>query len=56
MAAATASATSSLRHLAAEQLRKGEHLLITAIQILDERRQPIGEIKISEAVIPLLEP
>lgn len=55
VAAATASAKSSLRALAAEQLRKEENLLITAIRIQDERRQFICEITTSEAVIPLLE-
>ncbi|MEA3537020.1 DUF6894 family protein [Rhizobium sp. CC-YZS058] len=56
VAAATISATSSLRALAAEQLPKGERLLITAILIQDERRKFVGEVTIAEAVVPLLKP
>lgn len=54
--AATASATTSLRELAAEHLRSNRRLLITSIRITDERRRVVGEVTVEEAVLPILQP
>ena len=54
--AATASATTSLRELAAEHLRSNRRLLITSIRIIDEHRRAVGEVTVEEAVLPILQP